>query len=45
MQILLYCLNRPSELKDDDEAFHSVQVGAVVPDVTVKGLQRRMKNW
>ena len=34
-----------SELEDDDEAFHSVQVGAVVLDVTVKGLQKRMRNW
>ena len=35
-----------SELEDDDEAFHSVQVGAVVSDVSdSKGLQRRMRSW
>ena len=35
-----------SELEDDDEAFHSVQVGAVVSDVSdSKGLQRRMRRW
>ena len=35
-----------SELEDDDEAFHSVQVGVVVSDVSdSKGLQRRMRSW
>ena len=35
-----------SELEGDDEAFHSVQVGAVVSDVSdSKGLQRRMRSW
>ena len=35
-----------SELEDNDEAFHSVQVGVVVSDVSdSKGLQRRLRSW
>ena len=35
-----------SELQDDDEVFHSVQVEAVVSDMSdSKGLQRRMRSW